>query len=68
MGCLISSVAIWFFGYGLWEHDWRILFASTLLAVVWPMIRDEAASAREERRQRELLDRLWDDDDLSGSA
>lgn len=67
MARLVQAIAIWFFGYGLWEHDWRILVASGILAFIWPLIGDDVT--RNERRQRELLDRLWDDDDdLSESA
>lgn len=68
MGCLIAAAAIWFLGFGLWQHDWRIIVASAVLAVTWPLIADEVTFG-EERRRRELLDQLWDDDDdLSESA
>lgn len=63
MGCLVSAVAIWFFGFGLWTHDWRILFASALLACIWPLIKDEVFLVAERRHHEELLDYLWDDDD-----
>ena len=66
MGCLLQAFAVWMFGYGLWEHDWRILFASALVALIWPLIHDEVMHADErkaERQHHELLDRLWDDDD-----
>jgi hypothetical protein len=56
------------FGYGLWEHDWKILVAAALLAIIWPLISEEVLQVGKKRRHRELLDYLWDDDDLSGSA
>ena len=68
IACLLVALAIWFFGYGLWEHDWRILLASSALAIIWPLISSEVVRIAGERRQRELLDYLWNDDDLSGSA
>lgn len=45
---------------GLWNHDWTVIIASCLLAFAWMCIGEEV--------QRRELDRLWDDDDLSGSA
>jgi hypothetical protein len=68
MGCFLVGSAIWFLGYGLWQHDWRIILVSVLLAVIWPLIQDQVVSVAEERRHQQVLDRLWDDDDLSDSA
>jgi hypothetical protein len=68
MGCLLAGVALWMFGYGLWEHDWRILLASAAIALIWPLISDGVGGVAGKRRHRQLLDYLWDDDDLSGSA
>ena len=66
MSAILLSLSVWFFGYGLWEHDWKILVASALVAVIWPLIADGVV---DERSHRELLDKLWDDDDdLSRSA
>ena len=50
--------------YGLWMHDWRTIAAGILVGILWPMIALEV----DERHERRLLDHLWDDDDLSGSA
>ncbi len=50
--------------YGLWAHDWTMIGTSILVALVWPMI---AVDLEKQRRER-LLDRLWNDDDLSNSA
>jgi hypothetical protein len=62
----VCGVAVWFFGFGLWEHDWRILLCSALVAFCWPLLEADVYS---DRRHRQLLDRLWDDDDdLSSSA
>lgn len=66
-GFLIGA-SLWFLGYGLWQHDWRIIVASAALGLVWPLISDEVMYVAKERRHRELLDYLWDDDDLSESA
>ncbi len=50
--------------YGLWDHDWRTIFAGFLLMVVWPFIMEGVESVAHER----AVDELWDDDDLSRSA
>ena len=50
--------------YGLWAHDWTTIVASVGVAVIWPLIENDVRM----RQQRTLLDRLWDDTDLSDSA
>lgn len=65
---LVLSVAL-FISIGLWNHDWTVIVAALVLGLIWPLIADEVYEVREERRKRELLDRLWDDDgDLPRSA
>jgi hypothetical protein len=59
----ISSIVT--LSYGLWEHDWTLIFVALTLAVIWPLI---ASGVYEDVRQQRLLDELWDDDDLSESA
>lgn len=63
-----SICSVLFFVYGLWTHDWKVLVASVVLAVIGPLVAHEASDARRARRHRRHLDRLWSDDDLSGSA
>jgi hypothetical protein len=65
LSVVIFSVS--FLAYGLWAHDWTTIIASAAMAAVWPFIASGVLMERE-RAERELLDRLWDDDDLSESA
>ena len=59
-----SSHASLLLCYGLWAHDWTTIVASVGVAVIWPAIENDVRM----RQQQTLLDRLWDDDDLSDSA
>ena len=59
--------AVSFLACGLWNHDWTTIIASLVMVLVWPLIAPEILMEKE-RTERELLDRLWDDDDLSESA
>ena len=67
MRAMLIIVCIFAIASGLWNHDWTAIGAGVLLAVVWPAISEEVMGVRE-CEHRELLDRLWDDDDLSDSA
>lgn len=62
MAASTTVLGVWFLGFGLWEHDWRILAGAVILMVVGPLVAEDARITREGRRQRERLDRLWDDD------
>ncbi len=64
MRSLIFVFAIVLLAYGLWAHDWTTILASIAVAVIWPIIENDVRF----RQQRTLLDKLWDDDDLSDSA
>ncbi len=64
MRSLLFILAILLLCYGLWAHDWTTIIASVGVAVIWPAIENDVRF----RQQRTLLDRLWDDDDLSDSA
>ncbi len=64
MRSLLFVLAILLLCYGLWAHDWTTIVASVGVAVIWPAIENDVRF----RQQRTLLDRLWDDDDLSDSA
>ncbi len=64
MRSLIFILAIILLCYGLWAHDWTTIIASVAVAVIWPIIENDVRF----RQQRTLLDKLWDDDDLSDSA
>ena len=64
MRSLLFILAILLLCYGLWAHDWTTIVASVGVAVIWPAIENDVRF----RQQRTLLDRLWDDDDLSDSA
>ncbi len=58
------------FCLGLWTHDWRTIFAGVVVAAAGPLVALEADYRHDQsvnRRERRVLDRLWDDDDLSGS-
>ncbi len=51
--------------FGLWNHDWRTIFAGCLVGILGPLI----ALRVDEHHERRELDHLWDDDeDLPGSA
>jgi hypothetical protein len=59
---VLIGLALWLLAAGLWLHDWRLILAGAVTAVVWPLIAPDVAREAE-------LDRLWeDDDDLSRSA
>ena len=60
-----TVIGIWFLGFGLWMHDWRVILAAVILMFLGPMVGTEARNEREERRVRERLDALWglDEDD-----
>ena len=64
MRSLFFVFAIVMIAYGLWAHDWTTIIASVGVAVIWPAIENDVRF----RQQRTLLDKLWDDDDLSDSA
>ncbi len=64
MKSLLFVLAILLLCYGLWAHDWTTIIASVGVAVIWPAIENDVRF----RQQRTLLDKLWDDDDLSDSA
>ena len=64
MRSLLFILAILLLCYGLWAHDWTTIIASVGVAVIWPAIENDVRF----RQQRTVLDRLWDDDDLSDSA
>ncbi len=64
MRSLLFVLAILLLCYGLWAHDWTTIIASIAVAVIWPIIENDVRF----RQQRTLLDKLWDDDDLSDSA
>ncbi len=64
MRSLLFILAILLLCYGLWAHDWTTIIASVGVAVIWPAIENDVRF----RQQRTLLDKLWDDDDLSDSA
>ncbi len=64
MRSLLFILAILLLCYGLWAHDWTTIIASVAVAVIWPIIENDVRF----RQQRTLLDKLWDDDDLSDSA
>jgi hypothetical protein len=59
---IVISLGLWLLGAGLWLHDWRLILAGAVTAVVWPLVAPDVSRVAE-------LDRLWaDDDDLSESA
>ncbi len=64
MKSLLFVLAILLLCYGLWAHDWTTIIASVGVAVIWPAIENDVRF----RQQQTLLDRLWDDDDLSDSC
>ncbi len=64
MKSLLFVLAILILCYGLWAHDWTTIIASVGVAVIWPAIQNDVRM----RQQRTLLDKLWDDSDLSDSA
>ncbi len=64
MRSLLFILAILLLCSGLWAHDWTTIIASVAVAVIWPIIENDVRF----RQQRTLLDKLWDDDDLSDSA
>ena len=64
MRSLLFILAILLLCYGLWAHDWTTIIASVGVAVIWPLIENDVRM----RQKRTLLDRLWDDTDLSDSA
>jgi hypothetical protein len=64
MRTLLFITGITALAYGLWGHDWTTIIAAMVVIVIMPMV-DLDVNARS---RRQLLDRLWDDDDLSGSA
>jgi hypothetical protein len=64
MRSILFITVISFLAYGLWAHDWSIIVSALTLAVVWPLV----AADVKRHTERELLDRLWADDDLSESA
>ncbi len=64
MRIMLFVTALCTLAYGLWAHDWTLIVASFGLLLVWPII----AEGVEDSSRRRELDRLWDDDDLSGSA
>jgi cell division protein FtsW (lipid II flippase) len=46
----LTTFAVVMFCAGLWWHDWRVIFAGALIAVIWPLIHKEVTE--EERWQR----------------
>ncbi len=60
----IFLLALITLAYGLWAHDWSLIVTSVVLIVVWPMLVEDLQKHKRER----MIDRLWDDDDLSESA
>jgi hypothetical protein len=58
---VLIGLALWLLGAGLWLHDWRLILAGAVTAVVWPLIAPDVSHERE-------LDELWNEDDLSDSC
>lgn len=64
MRAVLILVCVFAIASGLWNHDWTAIGAGVLLAVIWPVIADDVKrEGLNDRQRRELLDRLWDDDD-----
>ncbi len=64
MRSLLFIALLAFLSYGLWMHDWTTIVASVALLAIYPLIAEDV----EDRKRRELLERLWSDEDLSESA
>ncbi len=67
MRSLLFIATLAFLSYGLWVHYWTTIGASIALLAIYPLIAEDV-EMREERQRRELLEKLWADEDLSESA
>ncbi len=68
MGILLMGTGVWALIFGLWMHDWKLIVAAAGMIVIWPWLKEDIDTDSHSRRRERELDRLWDDDDLSGSA
>jgi hypothetical protein len=59
---ILIGLALWLLGAGLWLHDWRLILAGAVTAVVWPLIAPDVS------REAELNELHDCDTDLADSA